>query len=299
MTLETADILTIINATRSSGGIPLQVNVLATTEWTQYLILMLITLISAFFVIVLMWDGYIKPIIGNLYVKYILRKFKNITGRNTILIKHTESGLFSQSMIDLTTLHKLERAFQSFKGKPFDLILHTPGGYVFYTQLLSKAIKSYGAEVRAFVPFYAMSGGTILALSCDQLFMGAFACLGPVDPQLGGLFSYGSAKSWKEVLRKKGRKANDASIQFAYVGEQYTKTIRTDMTKLLESKISDPIQLETATNILTDGQLEHAYQLDITKLNDLGIPTKLMDRILQELLVKIICNNWIEGVAWC
>lgn len=299
MTLDTNDIITLINATRDSGGIPLQVNVMATTEWTQYLLLTVISLVSCLFIFIFMWDGYIKPVFGRMYLKYILSKVKRITGRNTIVIKHTISGLFMQSMIDSYTPRDLEKAIRSFKGKPFDLILHTPGGYVFYAQLLSKLIKGYGSEVRALVPFYAMSGGTMLALSCDKILMGQFACLGPVDPQLGGLFSYGSARSWKEVLKKKGRKANDSTIQNAYVGEQYTKTIRNDITGLLSLIITDPVKLEMAVNLFTDGQLEHAYQLDNEKLNDLGIPSEPLGDLLHQLLSKIICNDWIEGVSWC
>lgn len=299
MTLEASDIVTIINATRESGGLPITVNMMATTEWTQYALLMGVSLISCLFIFVFAWDGYIKPVFGKMYLKYVMMKVKRITGRNAIVIKHTASGLFAQSMIDSNTLNDLESAIRSFKGKPYDLILHTPGGYVFYAQLLSKAILGYEKDVRALVPFYAMSGGTMLALSCNEIVMGNFACLGPVDPQLGGLFSSGSARSWKEVLRKKGRKASDSTIQFAYVGEQYTKTVRNDIRVLLSQKIKDPAKLEVALDILTDGQLEHAYQLDISRLSDIGVNVVPMDHELQELLSKIICNDWIEGVSWC
>jgi len=299
MTLDVADVAILINTTRDSGGIPVSVNLMATTEWTQYAMLMAVTLLSSVFILVFAWDGYIKPVLGRVYLKYIMMKVKRITGKNAIVMKHTTSGFFSQSMIDSNTLNDIETAVRSFKGKPFDIILHTPGGYVFYAQLLSKAIRSYGGNVRALIPFYAMSGGTMLALSCNEIVMGNFACIGPVDPQLGGLFSAGSAKSWKEVIRRKGRKANDSTIQYAYAGEQYTKTIRSDIKKLLESRIEDSEQLEKTVDILTDGTLEHAYQLDISRLADIGISVTPMDYELQELLSKVVCNDWIEGVSWC
>ena len=38
-----------------------------------------------------------------------------------------------------------------------------------------------------FVPHYAMSGGTLVALAADEIVMDADAVLGPVDPQLGSL----------------------------------------------------------------------------------------------------------------
>lgn len=298
MTLETADIAAIINATKSSGGIPVSVNLMATTEWTQYTILLLVSLISCMFLFVYMWDGSIKPALGRIYLKYIMWKVKKITGRNAIIIKHTVSGLFFSSMIDAKTLNDLENAIRSLNGKPFDLILHTPGGYIFYAQLLSKALRGYNEEVRALVPFYAMSGGTLLALSCDKIMMGDYACLGMVDPQLGGILSYGSARSWKEVLRKKGRRANDTSIQHAFEGEQYTKTLHDEIKQILSDKIQDPERLEQAAEFLTNGQLEHAYQLNIDRLSDIGIQVTPMDTNLQNLLSKLICNDWIEGVLW-
>ena len=38
-----------------------------------------------------------------------------------------------------------------------------------------------------FVPHYAMSGGTLLALAADEIVMDPNAVLGPVDPQIGAV----------------------------------------------------------------------------------------------------------------
>ena len=42
-------------------------------------------------------------------------------------------------------------------------------------------------KVTVFVPHYAMSGGTLLALTADELVMDPNAVLGPVDPQIGDM----------------------------------------------------------------------------------------------------------------
>jgi hypothetical protein len=39
--------------------------------------------------------------------------------------------------------------------------------------------------VTAFVPHYAMSGGSLIALAADEIVMDPNAGLGPVDPQIG------------------------------------------------------------------------------------------------------------------
>src|SRR5712664_655915 len=68
---------------------------------------------------------------------------------------------------------------------PIDLILHTPGGLVLAAEQIAHALVAHPARVTVFVPHYAMSGGTLLALSADEIVMSEYAVLGPVDPQLG------------------------------------------------------------------------------------------------------------------
>jgi ClpP class serine protease len=63
--------------------------------------------------------------------------------------------------------------------------LHTPGGLVLATEQIARALIRHTAKVTVFVPHYAMSGGTMLALASDEIIMDANAVLGPVDPQLG------------------------------------------------------------------------------------------------------------------
>ena len=38
-----------------------------------------------------------------------------------------------------------------------------------------------------FVPHYAMSGGTLIAMAAQEIIMDRNAVLGPVDPQIGGV----------------------------------------------------------------------------------------------------------------
>src|ERR1700738_3988348 len=68
---------------------------------------------------------------------------------------------------------------------PLDLILHTPGGLVLAATQIARAIFKHKGKVTVFVPHYAMSGGTLLALSADEIVMCEHAVLGPVDPQFG------------------------------------------------------------------------------------------------------------------
>src|SRR5207244_12665887 len=56
------------------------------------------------------------------------------------------------------------------KNTPLDLILHTPGCLVLAASQIAKAIK-HPAKTTVFVPHYAMSGGTLIALAANEIIM--------------------------------------------------------------------------------------------------------------------------------
>ena len=81
--------------------------------------------------------------------------------------------------------HILRAIRRTPKDVPIDIILHTPGGLVLAAEQIARALASHEAKVTVFVPHYAMSGGTLLALAADEIIMDEHAVLGPIDPQLG------------------------------------------------------------------------------------------------------------------
>ncbi len=68
--------------------------------------------------------------------------------------------------------------------KPIDLIIHTPGGLVLPATQIALALNDHQAKTRILTPHYAMSGGTLLALACDDILMDPHAVLVPVDQQI-------------------------------------------------------------------------------------------------------------------
>src|SRR5439155_25198173 len=92
---------------------------------------------------------------------------------------------------------------------PLDIVLHTPGGLVLASLQIAGAIHKHEGKVTAFVPHYAMSGGTLIALAADEIVMSEYAVLGPVDPQLG---QYPAASILKAVARKPVAEVDDATL---------------------------------------------------------------------------------------
>lgn len=124
-----------------------------------------------------------------------LKKIKEIEvkrkSRVIALIHRQESisilGLPISRYITIEDSEQILRAIRlTPDDMPIDIILHTPGGLVLASEQIAHAIKKHPARVTVFVPHYAMSGGTFIALAADEVVMEENAVLGPVDPQIGG-----------------------------------------------------------------------------------------------------------------
>lgn len=68
------------------------------------------------------------------------------------------------------------------KRTPVDLILHTLGGSAAACEMIAEALVKR-PNTRAFVPFYALSAGTEIALATTQVVFGQHGALGPTDIQ--------------------------------------------------------------------------------------------------------------------
>ena len=65
------------------------------------------------------------------------------------------------------------------------LVLHeTSGGYITVAERIARIFRHHYVRVEFVVPTYAMSAGTVLAMSGDAIQMDYASTLGPVDPQV-------------------------------------------------------------------------------------------------------------------
>lgn len=289
---ETEALIQLVNLINNSNGIPLNVIQTSTTNPYQFYL----TLLMGSFAVIFLFGNLLVTRINSIIALVNLYFLKKKTKRGVIVIKHTSQELFSQSMIDRKTMDRVEKALVKMKGKPFDLILYTPGGEIFSAVYISRMLRNYGGNIRAIVPIYSMSGGTLLALSCDEIYMNNHSCLGAVDPQLGNLFKFGSARSWKEVMRVKGNKAEDSSISFRFIGEQYTKSIRENIKVLLENKCNKK-DLNKLSEYLTSGEIEHGYNMTKDVLRSKGLEIKDIPEDTNVQLSKIL-RIMPEGVTF-
>ncbi|MBX5476417.1 MAG: ATP-dependent Clp protease proteolytic subunit [Clostridia bacterium] len=150
---------------------------------------------------------------------------------------------------------------------PIDMILHTPGGLVLAAEQIAQALRRHRAPVTVFVPHYAMSGGTLIALAADRVVMDPNAVLGPVDPQLGNY----PAVSLLRAVREKGRdKVDDQTLILADIAEKAVAQVQEFVVRLLETKMPKE-EAEKVATVLTHGKWTHDYPIDCDQLRALGL----------------------------
>src|SRR5258707_13432329 len=132
---------------------------------------------------------------------------------------------------------------------PIDIVLHTPGGLVLAALQIARAIHKHQGKVTAFVPHYAMSGGTPIALAADEIVMSEYAVLGPVDPQLG---QYPAASILKAVARKPVAEVDDQTLILADQAEKAIAQVRESVRELLAVKCP-PEKAEELARLLSEG----------------------------------------------
>jgi|WetSurMetagenome_2_1015567.scaffolds.fasta_scaffold00209_13 hypothetical protein len=70
------------------------------------------------------------------------------------------------------------------RRKHLIIILETDGGYAEVAQRMADTFRFHYELVDFIIPNYAMSAGTILAMSGDSIYMDYYSVLGPIDPQI-------------------------------------------------------------------------------------------------------------------
>src|SRR5919107_5830047 len=164
-------------------------------------------------------------------------------------------------------------------GTPIDIVLHTPGGLVLAASQITSALAEHDGPVRAIVPHYAMSGGTLIALAADEINIDPQAALGPVDPQLG---EYPAASI--VVAAKQAKDPDDRTLILADVGRKALWQVEHFVQELLE-RHSKPAQAKEVARILSTGTWTHDHPLLREDLQALGLPVKVdVPRGVRELM---------------
>ena len=173
--------------------------------------------------------------------------------------------------IDVNDAENVMRACEMTDPEvPLDLVLHTPGGLVLASLQIARAVRNHKGKVTVFVPHYAMSGGTLIALAADEIVMSPHAVLGPVDPQLG---QYSAASLLKVVAKKPIAEIEDQTLILADVAEKAINQVR-DSVKDLLTRSQPPEKVEELASLLSTGTWTHDYPITFEEAQRLGLKVR-------------------------
>ena len=184
-------------------------------------------------------------------------------------------GIPLSRFIDIEDSEQILRAIRLTPDEmPIDLILHTPGGLVLASDQIAYALKRHEGTVTVFVPHYAMSGGTLVALAADEIFMDADAVLGPVDPQLGN-FPRGMwpAASVLRALETDNPNRDDETLILGDMSRKAIAQVHATVVDLLRERHGDD-DAERLATILSEGRWTHDYPIRFWEARELGLPVR-------------------------
>lgn len=217
----------------------------------------------------------------------LIRKLEKERNSRVIALIHRQEsvsflGIPLARYIDIQDSEQVLRAIMLTNDDvPIDLILHTPGGLVLASEQIANALSRHPAKVSVLVPHYAMSGGTMIALSADQVIMDENAVLGPVDPQLGNF----PAVSILSVLNQKPpNEIDDQTLMLADVSRKAIRQVQNTIRRIACCHYSDE-QAQRLAEELASGKWTHDYPISVDEARELGINvTTEMPREIYQLM---------------
>ena len=222
----------------------------------------------------------LQPLLmGRWFTMQRLRAIRTVEQKNgtrviTMIHRQEKRSLLGMAVAQHIDLEDAQTIIAAIKETPpqlpIDLVLHTPGGLVLAAMQIARAVEAHPAKVTVYVPVYAMSGGTLIALAADEIVMGEFSVLGPIDPQIVGL----PAASIARVPKIKPiEHVFDLTLVLADISEKAIAQVKKGAVELLTPQM-ELSKAEALAEKLAGGQWTHDYALTAEEARELGLPVR-------------------------
>jgi ClpP class serine protease len=205
-----------------------------------------------------------------------IRAIEKMRGSRVITMIHRQekASVFGVSVSPHIDLEDAQTVIAAIKetpqDMPIDFVIHTPGGLVLAAMQIARALQAHKAKVTVYVPVFAMSGGTLIALAADEIVLGEFSVLGPIDPQIGAL---PAASIVKARNAKPIEHVSDLTLVLADVGEKAVEQVKRGAAELMKPRMETKAA-ETLADKLAGGRWTHDYALTAVEAAELGLPVK-------------------------
>jgi ClpP class serine protease len=150
--------------------------------------------------------------------KLQLARISALRKRDVLVFAADINKQIAQISIDYSDLLPFTDQLSNLNGENLDLILETPGGAGEVAEDLVKAMRTKFRNIAVIVPGWAKSAGTIMAMAADEILMGPYSGLGPIDAQITYQGKRFSADALLEGMEKiKEEVVKTGSLNRAYI----------------------------------------------------------------------------------
>lgn len=200
--------------------------------------------------------------------------------------------------------------------RSLDILLHTWGGNPDAAYRIAQVIRDFASEVTFLIPEHAASAGTLTCLCGNEIRMGAYAMLGPIDITVGDIevasiehFKRFTVDCCQAVVKMLGEQVGDAStqvesallvemvkqLQAVNIGSLYREgalTARYAKRLMMDYMFSElpnkeVLAEEIADNLVT-GFPSHDFAIDYHMAKELRLPVMEMDEKESEQTKTIV-----------
>ncbi len=179
--------------------------------------------------------------------------------------------------IDIETAEGVLAVMEHLPEDRVTIVLHTLGGCVTACVLIANALRQF-RDSTAIVPYMAISGGTLIALSATHLEMGSRASLSAVDPQIMG-------QRVKHLAETKDRPS------IAALAREYDTSMRKYVRARLGERLPED-RLGPAMDLFMGEHAPHEWPIQRPEVEALGIPVTPTESKWAELVDRYRGRMW-------
>jgi membrane-bound ClpP family serine protease len=148
------------------------------------------------------------------YLLIIIKKYERKHKSKFLMITDIESNLylgpyiynlcFAEYIIDINNSEQFQYWIADIVHKKInriDIVVQSYGGCIFNNDIIITNLISFDGIINTYIPFYAYSAGTMIALCGNNIYMNKFSLLSPTDPQITVNKQVYSSKSLIDIAK--------------------------------------------------------------------------------------------------
>jgi len=201
----------------------------------------------------------------------------------------------------------IEKIKESSRVGKLYLLLNSPGGLIQSSYKVARALRNNFKHIKVFIPHIAASGGTLVALTGNELIMGTMSQLTPLDPnrEVNGksISAVSVIRGFENVTEFFKKTApEDAPYTYKVLAEKYEATdvdealsiielMKRYIIEILKGSGYEEKKAQEISDKLVTGFLDHGEVITFEKAKKLGLKVSEPEKYLS---IWAILREWLS-----